>query len=78
MSHQSQDIQIDVRIFEGKMPPIDEMIQTISRPDCGGISVFQGITRDNFKGKKVSKLSYQCYDKMALKEMQKIAQEAVD
>jgi molybdopterin synthase catalytic subunit len=54
------------------------MIKTISRPDCGGISIFQGITRNNFKGKKVSSLSYECYEQMALKEMNKIALEAQD
>ena len=59
------------------MPPIEEMLKKISRPDCGGISIFSGITRDNFNGKKVTKLSYQCYDKMAIKEMQKIGEEAI-
>ena len=59
----SQNIQVN--IFSEKMPPIEEMVQAIALPSCGGVSIFQGITRDNFKGKKVTILSYECYEPMA-------------
>ncbi|XP_012272327.1 molybdopterin synthase catalytic subunit [Orussus abietinus] len=41
-------------------------------PNCGAISSFIGITRDNFENKKVVKLEYEAYEPMALKEMQNI------
>ena len=37
------------------------------------MSVFQGVTRDNFEGKTVTHLSYECYESMALKQMNAIA-----
>eukprot|EP00038_Savillea_parva_P013586 m.211655 g.211655 ORF g.211655 m.211655 type:complete len:177 (+) comp25597_c0_seq1:273-803(+) len=40
---------------------------------AGGNSLFIGTTRDNFEGKTVVRLEYECYDTMALKEMRKIA-----
>ena len=40
---------------------------------CGAIATFLGVTRDHFQGKKVEKLSYEAYTRMALKQMRKIA-----
>ena len=37
-----------------------------------------GITRDNFKGKKVEKLSYEGYVPMAEKELRKLCDEACE
>ena len=39
----------------------------------GAITSFIGTTRDNFDGKKVTKLEYEAYPEMALDEMKKIA-----
>ena len=38
----------------------------------GAITSFVGTTRDNFDGKKVTKLEYEAYPEMALEEMKKI------
>ena len=57
---------------------MDQVISTLVRPEFGAVSVFQGVTRDNFNGKNVIHLSYECYDKMAIAQMQKIAEEAVE
>ena len=73
-----ESVNIQVNIFSDKMPPVEEMVQSIALPSCGGVSIFQGITRDNFKGKKVVKLSYECYEPMAKQEMSKISQEAIE
>ncbi|KAL7570404.1 hypothetical protein ACA910_017239 [Epithemia clementina (nom. ined.)] len=43
---------------------------------CGAVSTFVGITRDNFEGKKVTKLSYEGYIPMAEKELLKLCNEA--
>lgn len=45
-------------------------------PDCGGIDVFIGTVRNQTKGKTVLRLEFEAYDKMALSEMEKIANEA--
>ena len=44
---------------------------------CGAVATFVGITRDNFQGKKVAKLSYEGYVPMAEKELFKLCEDAV-
>lgn len=44
--------------------------------ECGAISSFLGVTRNNFKGKKVLQLKYESYEKMALLKMEEIAEQA--
>ncbi len=34
---------------------------------AGAISVFMGVTRDNFEGKRVTRLEYEAYEEMATK-----------
>ena len=43
---------------------------------CGGYAIFEGIVRNHNHGKKVSKLEYTCYEPLALKELNKILDEA--
>ena len=45
-------------------------------PQSGGIDVFVGTVRDATKGKTVLRLEFEAYEPMALKEMQKIADQA--
>lgn len=45
---------------------------------CGGISVFVGTVRNDTEGKEVKKLDFSTYKPMALKEMQKIADLALE
>ncbi|MCF3110648.1 molybdenum cofactor biosynthesis protein MoaE [Niabella sp. CC-SYL272] len=44
---------------------------------CGGLVTFTGIVRNKTKEKTVTRLEYECYEPMALKEMQKIAENAI-
>ena len=37
---------------------------------AGAVATFMGVTRDNFNGKEVLKLSYEAYEPMAEKEME--------
>ena len=60
------------------MPDLDHMIKEIVKPEFGAVSIFQGITRDNFDGKQVTYLGYECYEKMAVKEMTNISLEAMN
>jgi molybdopterin synthase catalytic subunit len=41
---------------------------------CGAVSSFSGITRDNFQGKRVVKLTYEAYIPMAIKMMHRLCQ----
>lgn len=45
-------------------------------PGAGGIVVFVGTVRDQTKGKAVKHLEFEAYEPMAVKEMQKIADQA--
>lgn len=47
-------------------------------PGAGGIVVFVGTVRDQTKGKSVKHLEFESYEPMALKEMQKIADQAIE
>ncbi|KAH0953125.1 hypothetical protein HN011_004696 [Eciton burchellii] len=48
---------------------VTEIMKLVTFSNCGAISNFVGITRDNFNNKKVIKLEYEAYESMALKEM---------
>lgn len=48
----------------------------IIRPADGAIVTFDGVTRDNNKGRQVLFLEYEAYQPMAIKKMQEIAKEA--
>ncbi len=52
--------------------------ETVTYPGAGGIVVFVGTVRNQTKGKTVKHLEFESYEKMALKEMQKIADEATE
>ena len=56
-----------------KIPDTRQAADFVSRPDCGAVNVFQGITRNHDSGKKVITLYYDCYEEMALNELQKLA-----
>lgn len=47
-------------------------------PSAGAVTVFVGTTRDNFEDKKVTTLSYEAYDELALNEMRNICKEALE
>jgi MoaE-MoaD fusion protein len=48
----------------------------IIKPGDGAIVTFDGVTRDNNKGRQVLFLEYEAYQAMAIKKMQEIAKEA--
>ncbi|XP_067941815.1 molybdopterin synthase catalytic subunit-like isoform X1 [Watersipora subatra] len=51
---------------------VNSCVQSVVLPQCGAVSTFIGTTRNNFDGKAVKSLEYECYSKMALKQMQNI------
>lgn len=57
--------------------PIDEreMIEYVRDARAGAISVFVGTTREDFNGRRVIRLSYECYEDMAVETLRAIATE---
>jgi len=57
---------------------LNECYQFVTEDSCGGIAAFVGTVRNDTKNKKVLQLAFSAYKPMALKEMQKIAEIALD
>jgi len=56
---------------------IQACIDWVMTPNCGGIDVFIGTVRNATKGKPVVRLDFEAYEKMAISEMQKLANQAM-
>jgi molybdopterin synthase catalytic subunit len=70
------------------LPSLDECYRFVTTTDtnsspassacsCGAVATFVGITRDNFAGRRVVRLSYEGYVSMAIKEMKRLCLDAV-
>jgi molybdopterin synthase catalytic subunit len=59
--------------------PIDttKALAGIKRPDDGAVIVFEGIVRNNTRGRQTLYLDYEAYEEMALKQMEDLAAEAL-
>lgn len=55
---------------------LNEAWEALSDPGAGAVSLFVGTVRNATRGDAVFQLEYEAYDAMALKEMQKLADEA--
>lgn len=68
-------IEIDIQTT-----PLDPQVclQKVEDPTVGGIVSFVGSVRNHSQGKKVLRLEFECYEKMARSEMKKIAELAVE
>ncbi len=61
---------LKVELFKDcKLPTLDQMTDDLKLPECGAVGAFQGITRNNFNGKRVRTLFYEGYETMAIKEL---------
>lgn len=67
---------IDIKLTEEPLD-ISACVEWVMSPECGGIDVFIGTVRNATKGKTVLRLEFEAYEPMALKEMQKIADQAM-
>ncbi len=54
----------------------DALIAAVSHPSIGGIVVFEGVVRDNARGKDVRYLEYDMYEEMAQQQIRAIIIEA--
>lgn len=55
-----------------------QSVNWVMLPEAGGINIFLGTVRDETKGKKVIRLEFEAYEKMALSEMKKIADQMME
>ena len=55
-----------------------DLIARTQRDDDGAVLTFEGVTRNNSKGRQTRHLDYECYVPLALKQMQAIGREALD
>ena len=56
----------------------DALVVALQQPSDGAVVVFDGIVRDNTRGRKTLYLEYEAYEEMALEQMQKLAREAAE
>lgn len=54
---------------------VDELVRAVTDAGVGGIVIFEGVVRDNARGKQVRYLEYDTYPEMALQKMREIASE---
>jgi len=54
----------------------DAIVARLKRPADGAVVVFDGVVRDNTRGRRTLYLEYEAYETMALKQMESLAQEA--
>ncbi|NSL88922.1 molybdenum cofactor biosynthesis protein MoaE [Chitinophaga solisilvae] len=64
---------MDVLISIKETITVQEALDFIQSPECGGEVIFTGTIRNHTKGRGVVKLFYECYEAMAISEMHKIA-----
>ncbi len=57
---------------------LQECYDFVADASCGGIAVFVGTVRDATQNKSVTQLDFSTYKPMAIKEMQKIAELALE
>ena len=60
--------------------PIDpsEIRAVLEHPEDGAALIFEGVVRNNTRGRRTLYLDYEAYESMALNEMEKLAQAALE
>ncbi len=67
----------DSHIFEIVRESIDsrELVKKLQRAEDGAVVVFEGVVRNNTKGRPTIYLEYECYEAMAKQQMARIGRE---
>jgi MoaE-MoaD fusion protein len=55
----------------------DSVLRRIKQPEDGAAAVFEGIVRNNTRGRRTLYLEYEAYENMALKQMEELADRAL-
>lgn len=56
---------------------VDQVINSVESADSGAINIFVGTVRNQTKEKRVVRLEFEAYEKMALNEMKRICETAL-
>ena len=56
---------------------VDEIAQALRAGEDGAVIVFEGVVRNNTRGRRTLYLDYEAYEAMALKEMETLAEQAL-
>jgi molybdopterin converting factor subunit 1 len=56
---------------------VQKIADSIKHPEDGAVAVFEGMVRNNTRGRRTLYLDYEAYESMALNEMEKLAQAAL-
>jgi molybdopterin synthase catalytic subunit len=51
------------------------LVEELQRPEDGAVVVFEGVARNNTKGRATAHLEYECYEEMAIEQMVRIGNE---
>ena len=54
---------------------VRELVRKVQRPEDGAVVTFEGVVRNNTKGRETAYLDYECYEPMALAGMTRIGGE---
>ena len=53
------------------------VLEAIKRPEDGAAVVFEGVVRDNTRGRRTLYLDYEAYEDMAVKQIEKLSEQAL-
>ncbi len=53
------------------------LLQSVKRPEDGAAVLFDGVVRDNTRGRRTLYLDYEAYQEMALRQMEGLAEQAI-
>ncbi len=68
-----------IKLKLNKLPiNVNEVLASVSSTEAGAIDIFVGSVRSKTANKQVVRLEYEAYDAMAMREMEKIAEEAME
>jgi molybdopterin synthase catalytic subunit len=56
----------------------EEFARNLQRPEDGAVVIFEGVVRNNSKGRSTLYLEYECYEQLALKQIAAIGREIAE
>ncbi|MHB1023923.1 MAG: molybdenum cofactor biosynthesis protein MoaE [Acidobacteriaceae bacterium] len=68
---------MQVQFYPSRIPA-EEIVAAMKAGEDGAVVVFDGIVRNNTRGRRTLYLDYEAYEEMALDQMRKLAAEAVE
>lgn len=62
--------------FTQQSIPVQEVLSSVHGPGVGAVTVFLGSVRDQEEGDPIRSITYEAYEAMALRELERIVQDA--